>query len=106
MKEVVRLSNDPRFLTSIIPAANVCTTADEAARFYECLLRSGEWEGKQVFEPRTVRHATAEQSYWELDLTFGFPVRYSLGFMLGNSFIGPLGATTHTPSDIWACPIS
>jgi len=91
MKEVVKLSNDPRFLTSIIPAANVCTTADEAARFYECLLRSGEWEGKQVFKPRTVRHATAEQSYWELDLTFGFPVRYSLGFILGNSFLGPLG---------------
>jgi CubicO group peptidase (beta-lactamase class C family) len=91
MKEVVRLSNDPRFLTSIIPAANVCTTADEVARFYECLLRAGEWQGTQVFEPRTVRHATAEQSYWEFDLTFGFPVRYSLGFMLGNSLYGMLG---------------
>lgn len=91
MKEAVELSNQPRFLTSIIPAANVCTTADEASRFYDCLLRSGEWKGKRVFEPRTVRHATAEQSYWELDLTLGFPVRYSLGFMLGNSRYGPIG---------------
>lgn len=91
LKEVVRLSNDPRFLCSIIPAANVCTTADEIARFYECLLRSGEWQGQQVFEPRTVRHATAEQSFWEFDLTLGFPVRYSLGFMLGNSLYGLLG---------------
>ena len=91
MPEVVRLSNDPRFLGSIIPAANICTTADELSRFYECLLRGGEWQGMQVFEPRTVRHATAEQSYWEFDLTLGFPVRYSLGFMLGNSKYGLLG---------------
>lgn len=48
-------------------------------------------EGTRVFEPRTVRHATDEQSYWEFDLTLGFPVRYSLGFMLGNTFYGLLG---------------
>jgi CubicO group peptidase (beta-lactamase class C family) len=91
MREVVELSNDPRFLTSIIPAANICATADEVSRFYQCMLRSGEWNGESVFAPRTVRHATAEQSYWELDLTLGFPVRYSLGFMLGNRHFGILG---------------
>jgi len=91
MKEVIELSNNPRFLTSIIPAANICTTADEVSRFYQCMLRSGEHNGESVFTPRTVRHATAEQSYWELDLTLGFPVRYSLGFMLGNRHIGVLG---------------
>ena len=91
MKEVVELSNNPRFLTSIIPAANICTTADEVSCFYQCMLRSGEHDGELVFAPRTVRHATAEQSYWELDLTLGFPVRYSLGFMLGNRHFGILG---------------
>jgi CubicO group peptidase (beta-lactamase class C family) len=91
MPDVVRLSNHPKFLTSIIPAANVCTTADEVSRFYDCLLRSGDWQGNQVFEPRTVRHATAEQSYWELDLTLGVPVRYSLGFMLGSPLYGWFG---------------
>jgi CubicO group peptidase (beta-lactamase class C family) len=55
------------------------------------MLRSGEWNNESVFAPRTVRHATAEQSYWELDLTLGFPVRYSLGFMLGNRHFGALG---------------
>jgi len=88
---VVELSNSPGFLTGIIPAANICATADEASRFFQCMLRSGEYNGKQVFAPRTVRHATAEQSYWELDLTLGFPVRYSLGFMLGNQRFGLLG---------------
>lgn len=91
MRQAVELSNNPRFLTAIIPAANICATADEVSCFYQCMLRSGEHEGDQVFAPRTVRHATAEQSYWELDLTLGFPVRYSLGFMLGNRFIGLLG---------------
>ena len=91
LKEVVRLSNTAEFLTSIIPAANVCTTADEMTRFYDCLLRSGEWQGKSVFEPRTVRHATAEQSYWEFDLTLAVPVRYSLGFMLGSPLVGLFG---------------
>lgn len=91
MQEAVELSNHPRYLTSIIPAANISTTADEVTRFYQCMLRSGEHNGEPVFAPRTVRHATAEQSYWELDLTLGFPVRYSLGFMLGNQHFGLLG---------------
>lgn len=91
MPDVVRLSNHPLFLQSIIPAANVCTTADEISRFYDCMLRSGEWQGKQVFEPRTVRHAIAEQSYWEFDLTLAVPVRYGLGFMLGSPIYGLFG---------------
>lgn len=91
MKDAVKLSNDPRFLTSIIPAANICATADEVSQFYQCMLRSGEWQGERIFTPRTIRHATAEQSYWEFDLTLGFPIRYSLGFMLGNRRFGLLG---------------
>jgi CubicO group peptidase (beta-lactamase class C family) len=92
MPEVVALSNDPRFLTGIIPSANICSTADEVSIFYQCLLQSGEYGGEQVFAPRTIRHATAEQSFWELDFTLGFPIRYSLGFMLGNPRAGPLGS--------------
>jgi len=84
VREVVELSNDPRFLTSIIAAANVVTTASELAAFYDCLLGEGKLGGVRVFDPRTVRHATSEQSYWEIDLTLGLPIRYGLGFMLGT----------------------
>jgi len=84
VREVVELSNDPRFLTSIIAAANVVTTAGELAAFYDCLLGEGTLGGVRVFDPRTVRHATSEQSYWEIDLTLGLPIRYGLGFMLGT----------------------
>lgn len=91
MREVVELSNDRRFLTGIIPSANVCATADEMSIFYECLLQSGEYGGQQVFSPRTIRHATAEQSFWEVDFTLGMPLRYGLGFMLGNKHLGLFG---------------
>jgi CubicO group peptidase (beta-lactamase class C family) len=84
LARVVELSNDPRFLTGIVPSANIVTTANELCAFFECLLREGELEGVRVFEPRTVRHATAEQNYWELDFTLGMPIRYGLGFMLGG----------------------
>ena len=84
VREAVELSNDPRFLTSIIAAANVVTTAGELAAFYDCLLGEGRLGDVRVFDPRTVRHATSEQNYWELDLTLGLPIRYGLGFMLGS----------------------
>lgn len=87
------LSNDPRFLTGIIPAGNVVTTADELCQFYQLLLNGGELDGVRVFQPRTVRRATLEQSYLEVDLTLGVPVRYGMGFMLGGgrllSMYGP-----------------
>jgi len=84
LPEAVELANDPRFLTGIIPAANVVTTAAELSAFYQCLLEGGSLDGVRVFAPRTVRHATAEVSYLEVDLTLGFPIRYGLGFMLGG----------------------
>jgi CubicO group peptidase (beta-lactamase class C family) len=88
LPHVVEMSNDPRFLTGVVPAANVMTTANELSAFYQCLLNEGELDGARVFEPATVRRATAEQSYLELDLTLGLPLRYGMGFMLG----GPVSA--------------
>ncbi|MBI1747067.1 MAG: beta-lactamase family protein [Acidobacteria bacterium] len=82
--EAAELSNDPRFLTSIIPSANVVTNANELSRFYQLLLNGGVLDGVQIFEPRTIRRATSEQSYLEFDFTLGLPLRYSMGFMLGG----------------------
>ena len=85
LAHAVELSNDPRFLTGIVPSANVITTAEEISAFYQCLLEGGALGGVRVFDPRTVRHATAEQNNWELDFTLGVPIRYGLGFMLGGA---------------------
>ena len=92
--EVVDLSNDPRFLTGIVPSANVVTTANELSRFFELLRRGGELDGVRVLEPRTIRRALTEQSYREIDLTLGFPTRYALGFMLGAQLLSLYGPGT------------
>jgi CubicO group peptidase (beta-lactamase class C family) len=85
LPHVVELSNDPRFLSGIIPAGNVVSNADELSAFYQCLMDDGCLDGVRVFEPRTIQHATSEQTYYELDFTLGVPIRYSLGFMLGGA---------------------
>ena len=91
LREAVDLSNDPRFITGLIPSANVMTTAEELTTFYQCLLDDGEYGGVRVFDPRTVHHATAEESWWEIDLTLGMPLRYGLGFMLGGKRLSLFG---------------
>lgn len=84
LQEAVDMSNDPRFLTSVLPSANIVTTANELSRFFQLLLNGGELDGVRIFEPRTIHRATSEQSYLEFDLTLGIPLRYSMGFMLGG----------------------
>lgn len=90
----VEILNDPRFLTSIFPSANVVATADELCRFFEMLRRGGELDGVRVLERRTVRRAIAEQSYLEMDLTLILPFRYSMGFMLGAQWFSLYGPGT------------
>jgi CubicO group peptidase (beta-lactamase class C family) len=90
--DAVAISNDPRFRTAIVPSGNIIGTADEACRFYQLLLDGGVQGGVRLLEPRTVRRAVAEQSYLELDLTLGLPVRYGMGFMLGGDVVSFYGA--------------
>jgi CubicO group peptidase (beta-lactamase class C family) len=94
VREAVELSNDPRFLRGIVPSANIVSTAEELSAFYQCLLNGGELNGVRIFDPRTIHHATAEQSYREIDLTLGLPIRYGLGPMLGDDPIGLFGPKT------------
>ncbi len=93
--EVVRWSQDPRFMSGIVPAANVVSNAFELCAFYQCLLDGGELDGVHVLAPRTIRRATVEQSYMEVDLTLGFPGRHGLGLFLGASVLSPYGPDTN-----------
>nr|MBA3538770.1 serine hydrolase [Deltaproteobacteria bacterium] len=92
--EAVRVSNDPRFLTSVIPAGNIVSTANEASRFMQLLLDGGIQNGVRVFETRTIARAVAEQTFFELDLTMGAPIRYSMGFILGGKLASLYGLRT------------
>ena len=89
--EAVELSNDPRYLMGVLPAANLIATADELCQFYQMLLEGGTLGGKRLFEARTVWRATSEQSYGELDFTLGVPLRYGMGFMLGGEYVSLYG---------------
>lgn len=94
VERVLELAHDPRFLAGILPAANGVSNARDLATFFECLRNEGELAGVRVFEPRTVRRATSEQSFWELDFTLGIPIRYGLGFMLGGRWLSLYGPDT------------
>jgi CubicO group peptidase (beta-lactamase class C family) len=94
LPEAVRASNDPRFVTGVVPAGNVIATANAASRFMQVMLDGGAQDGVRVFETRTIERAVAEQSYLELDLTLGAPIRYGMGFMLGGRFASLFGLRT------------
>jgi CubicO group peptidase (beta-lactamase class C family) len=94
IERVLELAHDPRFLSGILPAANVVTNARDLCTFFECLRNEGALGGVRVFEPRTVHRATSEQSFWEIDFTLGIPLRYGLGFMLGGDLFSLFGLDT------------
>jgi CubicO group peptidase (beta-lactamase class C family) len=94
LDELVELSQDRRFLTAVVPSANIVTTAEELSRFYEIFRRGGELDGVRVMQPQTVRRAMTEQSRLEIDLSLGFPTRFGYGLMLGASLLSLFGRDT------------
>ena len=90
-QDAVELSNDPRYMMGVLPAANLMATADELCEFYQLLLEGGSLRGVEIFDPRTVWRAISEQSYGELDFTLGVPIRYGMGFMLGGEYLSLYG---------------
>jgi CubicO group peptidase (beta-lactamase class C family) len=94
LDELVNASNDPRFLTAIVPSANIVTTANELSRFYELFRRGGELDGVRIMRPETVRRALTEQSRHEIDLSLGFPTRFGYGVMLGAQVLSLYGLDT------------
>jgi CubicO group peptidase (beta-lactamase class C family) len=92
--DLVASSNDERFLTAVVPSANVVTTAHELSRFYEIFRCGGRLDDVRVMSPETVRHALTEQSRLEVDLSLGFPTRFSYGLMLGAQVLSLYGRDT------------
>jgi CubicO group peptidase (beta-lactamase class C family) len=92
--KVVEVSNDARFLTGVVPSANVVTSADELSRFFEIFRCGGELDGVRVMEEATLEQALTEQSRLEIDWSLGFPTRFSYGLMLGADLISLFGRDT------------
>jgi CubicO group peptidase (beta-lactamase class C family) len=81
---VVRTANGREFRTAIVPSGNVVTTAEELSHFYMSLASGGAVDGRRVFDEKTIRRATSEQSFYEIDFTLGAPLRWGVGVMLGG----------------------
>jgi CubicO group peptidase (beta-lactamase class C family) len=89
---ILRMSNDPRFLTAVIPSGNVIVTARDVAAFYQCLLDGGVLDGVRVFEEETIARAVrAEHEGLAIDRMLALPMRYSSGFMLGTETVSLYG---------------
>ena len=91
---LVELTNDPRYLTGIVPSANTMTTAWELSRFFEVMRCGGELDGVRVIETDTIRQALQECSHLEIDLSLGYPTRFSYGLMLGARVVSLFGLDT------------
>ena len=94
IEQVVETSNDARFLTGVIPAANTITNANELSRFFEIFRRGGELDGTRVMKTETLRTALEEQSRLEIDLSLLFPTRFGYGLMLGAKVVSLFGRDT------------
>jgi len=92
--DAVLASNDPRWLSAVVPSGNLMATADDLARFFYMLARGGELDGKRILQARTVRRLLVESAYLEPDLTLGLAMRYGQGVMLGAYPFSLFGADT------------
>ena len=92
--EITVLSNDPRFLTGVVPSGNVVTTANELSRFFELLRAGGELDGVRILEPRTIRRTVSERSFREIDFGLVAPLRHASGLMLGANTLSLFGPDT------------
>lgn len=88
------VTNDPRFLSAVIPAGNIMGTAEEMNRFFQMMLNGGEWKGKQIAKEITIRRAIQEVASVQFDRTLMMPMRYSAGLMLGGKPVGIWGANS------------
>lgn len=95
LTEVVSVSNDTRFMETVVPAGNLYATAEECTRFYQLLLDGGRWQGQQLLQSASVRQAIKPVSApFVIDGSLLLPVRFSAGFMLGARLASLFGVGT------------
>jgi len=94
LDRAVELSNSRKFMSAILPSVNVTGTTLEMTRFMQMLLGGGTLDGNQVMLPQTIRRATTEVTKRQFDGTFGFPMRYGLGPMMGGTRFSLFGLGT------------
>lgn len=91
IRTVAAIANDPRFQEAVIPAGNLCGTAEEMGRFFQMMLNGGVWKGRRICSEMTVRRAVQQFGPLQIDRTMLLPMRFSAGMMLGGNPVGLWG---------------
>ena len=95
-EQAVAASNTDIFLSSVVPAGNIYASADDVSRVFQMLLNGGEFNGVRVFKSETVADAIRPFGNIQFDGTMLMPIRFSAGFMLGESPVGLFGPMTRS----------
>lgn len=103
--------HDPtaRAMGGVAGHAGLFTTADDLAHFAEMILGNGEFRGRRILQPLTVRKMTTPQGPADQ------PVLRGLGFDLDSAYsaprgelfpLGSFGHTGFTGTSLWIDPVS
>lgn len=87
-------SNSDGFQDAVVPAGNLYASADDASRVFQMLLNGGELDGVRVLKPETVAEAIRPIGRPQFDGMLMVPIRFSAGFILGETPFGLYGPRT------------
>lgn len=88
-------ANEEGFLSAVVPSGNIFASADDSSRVFQMLLNGGELDGVRVLKPATVAEALRPVGKIQYDGMLMLPMRFSAGFMLGETPFGLFGPKSH-----------
>lgn len=86
--------NSPGAMSAVLPSAGIWASAHDANRVFEMLARGGSLDGAQVLAPATYAEAIRPAGPLVVDGMLPIPLRFSAGFMLGESGASLYGRNT------------
>ncbi|MBL8211471.1 MAG: DUF1343 domain-containing protein [Bryobacterales bacterium] len=98
-----------RFMGGLAGHAGLFTTAEDLARFAEMILNGGEFRGKRILSPLTIRKFTEPQTPPEQTILRGLGWDIDSPFAANRGELFPLGSFGHTGftgTSIWMDPVS
>lgn len=101
--------HDPRAaaLGGVAGHAGLFSTADDLAIFAQMLLNKGNWQGRQVLSPATVRLLTTPRDVPGGQRTLGWDANTAYSSNRGTLFpVGGFGHTGFTGTSLWIDPAS
>ncbi|MES2884003.1 MAG: serine hydrolase domain-containing protein [Pseudomonadota bacterium] len=94
-ERAAQAANEEGFLSAVVPSGNIFASADDSCKVFQMLLDGGVWQGRRILKPQTVAEAIRPVGKLQYDGMLMLPMRFSAGFMLGESPFGLFGPRSH-----------